>query len=1585
MILPYILVHEERVLNELVVLVLGDFVHLLLPSKAIPAPEDFTYLSASNPEEPQPLPSLGDPASVQLSVIVPAYDETARLKPMIDSTLEHLRSLKPRRSFEIIIVDDGSKDDTSGLALKLSKSHAKTGTKDEIRVVRLKTNRGKGGAVKHGFMHARGERILFVDADNATRFSDLEVLWSKMNEMEKEGEPVIAIGSRAHLVNSEAVVKLFNRAAAQQVFPPLHLPTWIFDVELLVIAQYLSIPVMELPVHWQEIPGSKLNIAGASLEMLRDLGVMTKDNQGSQRYTSLYNPLLFSPSEPPAASFPGLWAKTTVDGPCFHATQPFLHTFISSAQQRSLPRRVRCMAQYTPSAIKPIAGALPDDVEGGRRLEVMEVHDSRQIRDCKRHASRKRFLADMVEAEKQTKDHLSRNPQLPTALSDTFILIPPFFISFTVLPVRLRVCHGHEPVVRTIMLKDSDVTWLYGPLHQAPAVPPTKTASAAEKLGIDMPKPKSNVKQDISPSRSSQATPASKPILKKRSITDILAMAIIPPRAPQHSSSPIYEAVSEQIEESADAKEELVLESEPSTLPPAAGVLQAPSRPPLWHTKSDSILARQPMSSTLSTSPASIHGLSPPRDNSTDLLSKSTSLSPPERSDHHPQRRGQRSDSSSSYQVSDDSTNNGATTKPRRHISFNSFVEQRIVVDPVSTRLSTVYARSSSESGSDDEDDEETVLQMRSSSGSSLSSSRRGSSNSRASFSDPNTPPTARATQMTMITAPIAPTLLKGNDELPAPSPAVVFVAPSGVDEEALRYEVHFASRPHFAVPADRRRAGSQEDWVEESGNWYDQGEVVDYFSGVPLNGEVEVVPHEQPPRESIYTEEDEDAITVRTRKVGGIRSPRGSGFSRQEGSSSKWVDGEDVTTSPTSPQSPSSSQPVPRKSAFSKKYRDSVMNTSVSPPFVSHREVVASRDDDHSLSPTKSRPLGVPRRVVSNSDAPPGSGWSKDEGVVIGSGPPSSLLSASISSARSSSTSTGANSNNATGGLVTAAGARSGSNRNRPRGASFEGVDMVGHTSALSGRSGSSRYGSASGNGGGLVRSHSAAQVSGSRDFDMEEVGRGRSPRVVSDEDRPRRGRSLLRTASSSSISERERSSTTSSSSPIGSLSPHSSSSVGIVGGYIPSSGGSVIIAPSGSVRNGSSLRYEADSSLWSLDARTGRNAAVVQEEEKVDGGDLAQIVNTTPKATSTPGLVRTSSSSNIPAQTSLQNSTQQPRLSTGLKRSSSSTNIVGGSSSNSKPSGLQRTGSSSNIAGQLSSPVPLQRSSSSSNIAASNKTTPVQQQQPHLELVTSPTKNAVPSLVVQPPSAKPSSKQSSASDLRDKQNNDSFASLSGSESTGSFWRNGELESPATPPSPADKAHRSPAIDESGTTSLHRDLLLAKTSLKPRTSGTSLASSTSNGSNSSSATVVPQPASASQSASKSRSSNLASASSSLSSNASASPSTPSSHRRVSSKSSVTTGPTTPPPTIRTGNVPSIATSHVTPAVATRSELGSPGASASEKHLRRLSAGVTSPVEDKSPTMNSASPVSPGSVISTALGNAKGFFDALWKHNDHPA
>lgn len=942
-------------------------------------------------------------------------------------------------------------------------------------------------------------------------------------------------------------------------------------------------------------------------------------------------------------------------------------------------------------------------------------------------------------------------------------------------------------------------------------------------------------------------------------MADILAMAHVPPRNPPSLSSPIYESVSAELEANEENEEELVMEAEPN-LPPAAGVLQASSRPPLWHTKSDSIIVRQGMRASLSTSPMSIHGLTPPRDSAVVDLAKSASLSPPE---YGRQRNGHRSDSSSSYQVSDDS--NAGRAKPRRHISFNSFVEQRIVVDPVSIRLSTVYARSSSDSGSDDDDeDEETILEMRSSSGSSIASGRRGSSSSTTSLSE--TPTTAKIPpHMTMITAPIAPTFLKEPDHLPAPSPAVVFVAPQGVDEEALKYEMHIASRPHFGVQADRKRAGST-DWSPNDGSdWFEQGEMTDYFANVPLASPSE------PDREPIYTDEDEDAITIRRRK-NGVRSPRSS-------------------------DSHESSPSVPLKSAFARKAHQ---GTNSGAPTVSHQEIARSmarygtsireQPRDSGMNP---RTVGIPRRSGSSSDLVQSSSrWSG--GGLVDSAPRSSHLSASMSSMRS-----GAN-----------------ANRARPRGASFEGVDMKGHTSALSGRSGVSSGVPDTG------KSQSAVLFSPPREADLAET-RGRSQRI-SEEERPRRGRSLLRTGSSSTISERERSSTTgSSSSPLGSLSPRSNSSVGIIGGYIPTNRGPVIVPPSGSVRSGSALRFEAGS--WSA-----------EEDRSIDGGDLAQIDHA-PSTRGRPppsgtGLVRTSSSSNIPSQSSLQSSRPS-----GIKRSNSTTSIA------TKPTMLQRSGSSSNIAGTA-------------------------RQSP--QLITSPM-NSVPTLTLQPSSRRTSLSEQIGGEFTAQDEHLASGPVSPAshsvESTGSFWHADELErdSPATPLSPSN----SPAVDE------HREILLAKSSIKPRASGLSLAS---NGSNSSSTTVVPTAAINA----KRRSAQLSSTSSSLSSNAS----TPPSHRRSGSKSSLSTAaPPTPPSAMLSSSSSSISTRLVTQTVATRSEIGSPS-DASEKQLRRLSGGISSPVVDERTTSSphhSSSPVSPGFVLSNVVGSAKGLFDTLWGGGHH--
>lgn len=275
------------------------------------------YRSHKSPSTPQALTSIHDHSTVDLTVVVPAFNEKDRLPIMMEETVTHLESLSPKRSYEILVVDDGSSDDTSHVALKLGAKYPKS----DIRVVTLEKNIGKGGAVRHGMLYGGGERLLMVDADGASKFSDLEKLWKTMDEIAPNKKPGVVVGSRAHLVKSEAVVKvclaplilarsfvnvraqrsllrnilmyglhtilrivgvghirdtqcgfkLFSRSAAQQIFPAQHLSTWIFDVELLLLAKQLRIPVAEVPIDWHEVAGSKLNVVTASVQMLRDL------------------------------------------------------------------------------------------------------------------------------------------------------------------------------------------------------------------------------------------------------------------------------------------------------------------------------------------------------------------------------------------------------------------------------------------------------------------------------------------------------------------------------------------------------------------------------------------------------------------------------------------------------------------------------------------------------------------------------------------------------------------------------------------------------------------------------------------------------------------------------------------------------------------------------------------------------------------------------------------------------------------------------------------------------------------------------------------------------------------------------------------------------------------------------------------------------------------------------------------------------------------------------------------------------------------------------------------------------------------
>lgn len=175
------------------------------PQSIITYASEKKYRCRTSPNKPIPLPYIDEPAAVDLSIIVPTYNETKRMPKMLESTIKHILSV-PNRKTEILIVDDGSTDGTADLALE----HAKKNPGVEIRVINRRNNSGKGGTVRHGMLHARGERLLMVDADDASRFEDLELLWAALDRLDEKGpnHAAIAVGSRAHLVKTEAVVKV---------------------------------------------------------------------------------------------------------------------------------------------------------------------------------------------------------------------------------------------------------------------------------------------------------------------------------------------------------------------------------------------------------------------------------------------------------------------------------------------------------------------------------------------------------------------------------------------------------------------------------------------------------------------------------------------------------------------------------------------------------------------------------------------------------------------------------------------------------------------------------------------------------------------------------------------------------------------------------------------------------------------------------------------------------------------------------------------------------------------------------------------------------------------------------------------------------------------------------------------------------------------------------------------------------------------------------------------------------------------------------------------------------------------------------
>jgi dolichyl-phosphate beta-glucosyltransferase len=224
-----------------------------------------------------------------LSIVIPAYNEATRLPPTLVAARRFLEA--DGRRAEIIVVDDGSRDDTSVRVREAGAEDAR------IRLVRLPQNRGKGYAVRTGVMNAVGARVLFADADGSTPFAELYRLDAAI-----DAGADVAIGSRAlrgkgtrvdtplyrrlagrtfhALVRSLTVrgikdtqcgFKLFRHEAAMALFSRMRMNGFSFDVELLLMARHMGYEVAEIPVNWTHVEGSKTNLARDGLLMTRDL------------------------------------------------------------------------------------------------------------------------------------------------------------------------------------------------------------------------------------------------------------------------------------------------------------------------------------------------------------------------------------------------------------------------------------------------------------------------------------------------------------------------------------------------------------------------------------------------------------------------------------------------------------------------------------------------------------------------------------------------------------------------------------------------------------------------------------------------------------------------------------------------------------------------------------------------------------------------------------------------------------------------------------------------------------------------------------------------------------------------------------------------------------------------------------------------------------------------------------------------------------------------------------------------------------------------------------------------------------------
>lgn len=237
-------------------------------------------------------------ATIDVSIIIPAKDEAKRLPLFLQEVIDYC--LNSKLSYEIVVVDDGSSDDTSRVALDFKKIFT------ALTVIRLGVNYGKGYAVKKGLLASKGRVALFLDADGSTGPEEIEknlIFFDQGYDIVIGSRVLVEKGSKVKtrfyrkwmgllfnflvhtflikgINDTQCGFKMFKQGIIKPLFERVQLNGFGFDLEVLYLAKRMGFKVKEVAVNWKHVDGSKINLVSDSYKMFLNIFHIKKIHQG---------------------------------------------------------------------------------------------------------------------------------------------------------------------------------------------------------------------------------------------------------------------------------------------------------------------------------------------------------------------------------------------------------------------------------------------------------------------------------------------------------------------------------------------------------------------------------------------------------------------------------------------------------------------------------------------------------------------------------------------------------------------------------------------------------------------------------------------------------------------------------------------------------------------------------------------------------------------------------------------------------------------------------------------------------------------------------------------------------------------------------------------------------------------------------------------------------------------------------------------------------------------------------------------------------------------------------------------------------